>query len=164
MKLLKPRLWVDELNHIPLKELKTVGIKGLMIDIDNTLVAWDSEEPPETSIRWMEAAKKESFNIILVSNNKPQRVHQMQAYFHCKGLASAKKPTKSGLTKALRAMKQEPGETAIIGDQIFTDVLGGNRLGIYTILVSPIKSKEFWWTSIMRNFEKHVLKNLKKFR
>ncbi|RQD70560.1 MAG: YqeG family HAD IIIA-type phosphatase [Tindallia sp. MSAO_Bac2] len=164
MNLLKPRIWVDQLSHIPIKELKTVGIKALIIDIDNTLVAWDSPQPSSESIQWMKEAKEEGFNIMLVSNNKPERVQRMQAFFHCRGLARAKKPTGYGLKKALRIMRHKPHETAIIGDQIFTDVLGGNRIGLYTILVTPIKSKEFWWTTIVRRAEKRILSRLKKFR
>ena len=164
MKLLKPRIWVDQLHQIPLKELKTVGIKSLIIDIDNTLVAWDDDTPSRESVQWIEEAKAENFNIMLVSNNSHERVHRMQAFFHCRGLARAKKPTGIGLKKAMRVMKTRPWETAIIGDQIFTDVLGGNRIGLYTILVTPMKSKEFWWTTMVRHAEKRVLKRIRKFK
>ena len=164
MKLLKPKLWVDDLSHIPLKELKNDGIKALIIDIDNTLVAWDADQPSRESIHWVKKAKEEGFTIMLVSNNKPKRVQRMQAFFHCRGLSGAKKPTGFGLKKALRIIKKRPYETAIIGDQIFTDILGGNRIGIYTILVTPIKSKEFWWTTFVRHAENRVLRRLKKYR
>lgn len=164
MKLLKPRLWVDDLSHIPLKELKTVGIKSLLIDIDNTLVAWDVHQPSQETHGWIKEAKNQGFKIMLVSNNKEIRVQRMMAFFHCRGISKAKKPTKAGFKKALRILKTNPKETAIIGDQIFTDVLGGNRMGLYTILVTPIKSKEFWWTSLVRHLEKRVLLHFRKFR
>ncbi len=164
MKLLKPNLWVEKLSHIPLKELKTIGIKCLIIDIDNTLVAWDDPTPPPEAASWIKAAKDEGFAIILLSNNNQSRVHQVQAYLHVKGIARARKPFAPGLKKALRIMKARPVETAIIGDQIFTDVLGGNRQNLFTILVTPIKSKEFWWTTLMRRLEIHVLKSCTPFK
>ena len=163
MKLLQPKLWVDHLQDIPLKQLKTVGIKGLIVDIDNTLVAWDAEEPSHLVREWIAEAKNLGFQVVLVSNNKTPRVEKMQAYFMCRGLSRAKKPTTGALKKAMRLMKLNRSQIAIIGDQIFTDVLGGNRIGIYTILVSPIKSKEFWWTQLVRPVEERVLRKLKKF-
>lgn len=161
MKLLKPRLWVSNLSDIPLQELKNIGIKGLIIDIDNTLVAWDADSPKPEVVEWMKKAREYGFQITLVSNNKPSRVQHMQAHFFVKGLPRAKKPFSYGLKKALRMMKLSRRETAVIGDQIFTDVLGGNRMDMYTILVTPIKSKEFWWTTLVRKAEKKLLKRMK---
>lgn len=163
MKLLQPKLWVDSLQEIPLQQLKTIGIKGLIIDIDNTLLAWDAEEPADEVRSWITAARNLGFQVVLVSNNKAARVEKMQAYFMVHGMSRAKKPTTGALKKAMRLMKLNRPQMAIIGDQIFTDVLGGNRMGIYTILVTPIKSKEFWWTQLVRPVEGRVLRKLKKF-
>lgn len=164
MKLLQPKLWVDSLQQIPLKELKTIGIKGLLIDIDNTLLAWDAEEPTIEVREWVAEARNMGFHVVLVSNNKLSRVERMQAYFMVHGMARAKKPATVALKKAMRTMKLNKSQMAIIGDQVFTDVLAGNRLGIYTILVTPIKSKEFWWTTLVRPVEGRVLRRMKKFK
>ncbi|MDD3705135.1 MAG: HAD hydrolase-like protein [Clostridiaceae bacterium] len=68
------------------------------------------------------------------------------------------KPSKTAFRRAMKLMNSVPANTAVIGDQIFTDVLGGNRLGLYTILVAPISDKEFIWTRIIRKLERHILK------
>ncbi len=162
MKLLQPNLWVDTLHHIPLNELQNLGIKGLIIDVDNTLIAWDAEEPTDEIVEWIALARKKGFQVVLVSNNVAARVEKMQTYFMVRGMARAKKPTTGALKKAMRIMKLNKSQMAIIGDQVFTDVLAGNRLGIYTILVTPIKSKEFWWTTLVRPMESRVLKRMKK--
>ncbi|MDW7677954.1 MAG: YqeG family HAD IIIA-type phosphatase [Bacillota bacterium] len=164
MKALTPDLWVDTLQDIPLQQLKHKGIKGLLIDIDNTLVAWDAPEPAEPIRRWVRNAHRMGFQVVLVSNNKTGRVKTVSDFLNVHGMAGAKKPTTGVLKKAMRLMKLTRPETAIIGDQIFTDVLGGNRLGITTILVTPMKSREFWWTSLVRPVERRVLRRLKPHR
>jgi uncharacterized protein len=162
VKHLVPNLWVDKLRDIPLKKLKILGIRGLLIDIDNTLVAWDADEPHIDVRQWIKDAREMGFQVVLVTNNKLARVERMQAYFMVQGLSAAKKPTTGAMKKAMRLMKLERHQTAIIGDQIFTDVLGGNRVGLYTILVTPISDKEFIWTKMMRQFERLVLNYLKR--
>jgi len=164
MKLLQPNLWVDNLNEIPLQHLQTIGIKGLMIDIDNTLIAWDKNEPAAEVRHWVSEAREMGFQVVLVSNNHSLRVNEMQAYFMVHGFSKAKKPTLGTLKKAIRLLGFQRQQVAMIGDQIFTDVLGGNRLGVYTILVTPIKSKEFWWTTLVRPVEARVLHRMKKFK
>lgn len=164
MNLLRPKLWVDSLHHIPLNELQAIGIKGLIIDVDNTLIAWDVDEPADEIVQWIAQARKKGFQVVLVSNNVAARVEKMQAYFMVRGMARAKKPSTGALKKAMRIMKLNKSQMAIIGDQVFTDVLAGNRLGIYTILVTPIKSKEFWWTTLVRPVEGRVLRRMKKFK
>nr|WP_283408675.1 YqeG family HAD IIIA-type phosphatase [Anoxynatronum buryatiense] len=164
MKLLQPNLWVDNLHEIPLQQLQTIGIRGLMIDIDNTLVAWDKSEPATEVRQWVADARALGFQVVLVSNNHSLRVDEMQAFFMVHGFSKAKKPTLGTLKKAIRLMGFQRQQVAMIGDQIFTDVLGGNRLGVYTILVTPIKSKEFWWTTLVRPLEARVLHRMKKFR
>lgn len=160
--LLIPNLYVDSIFEIDLQKLVDKGIKGLIIDIDNTLVAWDKKTAPVSVIKWFDDIRDHGLELCLVSNNTEDRVVKFTEKIKIYAVHSAKKPTKAPFYKAMKYLGTDKSNTAIIGDQIFTDVLGGNRMGIYTILVVPIKSKEFWWTTIVRRFERFVLRKIKK--
>ncbi|WIF95191.1 YqeG family HAD IIIA-type phosphatase [Caminicella sporogenes] len=160
--LLIPKLYVDSIFDINLDELKKRGIKNLIVDIDNTLVAWDKKTAPRSVIQWFDEVKKKGFNICLVSNNTEDRVVKFTENIEIAAFHRAKKPFKTTFYKAMNYMKANKKNTAVIGDQIFTDILGGNRVGLYTILVVPIESKEFWWTQLVRKIERFILKKIKK--
>ena len=96
----------------------------------------------------------------LVSNNKKDRVSNFGRILGVPALSKARKPRRRAFREAMRIMNTRPETTAVIGDQIFTDVLGGNRLGLYTILVVPLSKQEFIGTRCMRHLERVVLKIL----
>ncbi|WP_425448625.1 YqeG family HAD IIIA-type phosphatase [Dethiothermospora halolimnae] len=160
--MLIPDLYVDSIFQIDFDNLKEKGIKSLIIDIDNTLVAWDKESAPDSVIKWFDKIKKMGFNICLVSNNTEDRVVKFNENLSLYAVHRATKPRKKPFLDALSYLKTTVKETAMIGDQIFTDVLGGNRVGLYTILVVPIAGKEFIWTKFIRNIERLVLKKINK--
>lgn len=160
--LLVPKYYVDSIFDIDLDMIKERGIDNLIIDIDNTLVAWDKKTAPKSVIGWFNKLKEKGFNICLVSNNTEDRVVKFTENIKIVAFHKARKPFKTTFLKAMDYLKASKENTAIIGDQIFTDVLGGNRVGIYTILVVPIESKEFWWTEFVRNIERFVLRKIKK--
>ena len=160
--LLTPKLYVDSIFHIDLDKLRQMGIEALIIDIDNTLVAWDKKTAPRSVIEWFEKLKEKGFRICLVSNNTEDRVVKFTEKIDIQAFHKARKPFRTTFLKAMEYLKADKSNTAIIGDQIFTDVLGGNRIGLYTVLVVPIESKEYWWTEIVRNVERYVLKRIKK--
>lgn len=160
--LLVPKLYVDSIFEIDLERLKKQGISNLIIDIDNTLVAWDKKDAPESVIKWFDKIKGLGLNMCLVSNNTEDRVVKFTENIEVYAFHKARKPFKTTFLKAMRHMGSNKKNTAVIGDQIFTDVLGGNRIGLYTILVVPIVSKEYWWTEHVRKVERYVLKKIKK--
>lgn len=160
--LLVPKLYVDSIFEIDLDNLKKIGIEALIIDIDNTLVGWDKKTAPKSVIEWFDKLKQKGFRICLVSNNTETRVVKFTENIDIQAFHKAKKPFKTTFKKAMKYLNSSKSNTAVIGDQIFTDVLGGNRIGLYTILVVPIKSKEFWWTELVRNIERAVLRKIKK--
>lgn len=162
MDLLIPDFYADSIFDIDLISLKNRGIDSLIVDIDNTLVSWDKKTAPESVIQWFKNAKKQGFKICLVSNNTEDRVVKFTEDLNIQAIHRANKPRRTPFIRAMKKMKSSVKTTAVIGDQIFTDVLGGNRTGIYTILVVPIKGKEFWWTNLVRNIERHIVKSLKK--
>ena len=157
-----PDLYVDSIFEIDLNALKSRGIDSLIVDIDNTLVAWDKKDAPQSVIEWFEKLKDMGFNICLVSNNTQDRVVVFNEKVQLYAIHRATKPRRKPFRRAMEKMNSDVSNTAVIGDQIFTDVLGGNRTGLYTILVVPILGKEFIWTKFVRKFERLILKQIKK--
>lgn len=160
MQLLTPDLYVESIFHLNLDLLKEQNIKGLIIDIDNTLVAWDKKFASEETKAWLLGLKNAGFQVCLVSNNTEDRVVKFNEVLKLQAIHRATKPRRGAFRRAMQMMGTNVDNTAIIGDQIFTDVLGGNLMGIMTILVVPIESKEFWWTTLVRKVERHVLKSV----
>lgn len=154
---LYPDLVVDSIYDINLETLQQNNIKALIIDIDNTLVAWNIKKADERSMGWIEHMKSHGIKVCLVSNNSKDRVVKFNQDLRLYVVHRAQKPRRAPFLKALRHLDTLPEETAMIGDQIFTDVLGGNRLKMFTILVKPISRKEFPLIRIKRVFEKMVM-------
>lgn len=157
-KLLFPDLIVDSIRDINLELLNQNHIKGLILDIDNTLVAWDVKEADKNSMEWIEYLKNNGIKVCLVSNNTEDRVVKFNENLKLYAIHAANKPRKAPFKKALNYLKLKPEETAVVGDQIFTDILGGNRLNMFTILVTPISPKEFPFIKVKRWLEKIILK------
>ncbi|TCT16905.1 hypothetical protein EDC18_101201 [Natranaerovirga pectinivora] len=157
LKKLFPDTYVDSIHDIDYKKLYEEGKRGLIFDIDNTLVPYDVAHPDDKIITLFEELKALGFKICLASNNNKDRVIKFNERLKLIAIHKALKPFRRNLRKAMYLMKTKKEETVIIGDQIFTDVLGGNRLGIKTILVVPIQDKEEWITKIKRNTERKIL-------
>lgn len=158
LKLLTPDLHVESVFELNLEKLKENDIKGLIIDIDNTLVSWEIKHATEKIKAWLLGLRKEGFGICLVSNNTKDRVAVFNEELKLPAIHRALKPRIGAFKKAMRTIGTTAENTAVIGDQIFTDVLGGNRMGLFTVLVVPIVGKEFWWTTFMRKIERYVLR------
>jgi len=156
--LLTPDLYVESVLELDLKKLKERNIKGLIIDIDNTLVSWEIKYASEKTKEWLLNLEKEGFKVCLVSNNTEDRVVTFNEKLKLPAIHRASKPRRGALRKAMETMGTKVENTAVIGDQIFTDILGGNRTGIFTVLVVPLAGKEFWWTTFVRKIERYVLK------
>ncbi len=160
--LLCPQERVDDIHQIDFKKLKNMGIRGIIADLDNTLVPWnDCNLVPEV-LEWVRTAKEEGFSICIVSNNKSKRGEELIGQLDVPAFWRAVKPRRKALRRALQTMELKPSQAAVVGDQIFTDVLGGNRLGLYTILVTPLNRQEFIGTKFVRQVEKLVLLKLRR--
>ena len=155
---LKPDLYLNTVYELDTRVLKNKGIKAIIVDIDNTLVSWDTKVPDEKVIELVCKLVAEDFKICILSNNSKKRVEEFNKSLNLPAIHKAVKPSKIAFRRAMKLMDSDVETTAVIGDQLFTDVLGGNRLGLFTVLVSPISDKEFIWTRIVRMLEKSVLK------
>ena len=145
-----------------IKALKTEGIKGIIFDIDNTLVPFDVAEPNEEIVNFFNKLQEEGFKITLVSNNTKDRVIKFNKKLKVFALHEAQKPLGKSFRKALHLMACKKEEAVIVGDQIFTDVYGGNLVGIQTILVQPVSDRDEWKTKIKRGIEKRVIRSYEK--
>lgn len=159
--LICPRVKVNSLYEINLDVLKQTGIKGIIFDLDNTIIPWDSPNIQPEIIQWLQDVSTEGFKICLVSNNMGRRVEDIAMVLDVPFVARAYKPAKHGFRQAVRIMSLTAHEVAMVGDQLFTDILGGNRLGLYTIWVTPLSSKEFIGTKITRQAEKIAVRILR---
>lgn len=160
---LVPRLKVQTIYDIPLQQLWEAGIRGIITDLDNTLVgAKDPHATPEL-IKWLEQVRAIGFKIVIVSNNHHSRVSRFSEPLGIPFLYKAKKPLLVSFRRALELLQLRSGQAAVVGDQMMTDVLGGNRLGLYTVLVQPIapldEGKMTKWVN--RRLERLALKLMK---
>ncbi|HHU33147.1 MAG TPA: YqeG family HAD IIIA-type phosphatase [Clostridia bacterium] len=158
MLFLKPDLYVDSILDIPIDLLVESKIKGLIVDLDNTITEWNSPELKKEIFEWFAHLKIKQINACIASNNSHSRVSHIGQYLGIPAISKAGKPRRRSFLQAMKLLNTLPESTAVIGDQLFTDILGGKRLGLYTILVKPLNPREFIGTRLMRQLEKIVLK------
>lgn len=155
-RLLYPDLGVESVLQIHPAMLAEKGIRGLIIDIDNTIVEWGKDILKPEVLDWFQSVRAEGIQICIVSNNSWKRVENLAGILGVPAFCQARKPSRKAFRKAVSLMGTEIKETAVIGDQVFTDILGGNRLGLFTILVAPMSRREFLGTRLVRFLEKFV--------
>ena len=154
---LYPRMYVNTLLDIPLEELRRQGIRAFILDLDNTITEWNSQELRFEVEVWFRAIKQQGFKAFILSNNGEQRILRIAERLSIPYIHRARKPLRGSFLRAVALMEVKPAEVAVIGDQIFTDILGGNRSGLYTILVKPLAKKEFYGTKLSRAMEFFIL-------
>lgn len=154
--LLVPDLSLKNIFEIDVDQLEKQGIRGIITDMDNTLVPWSDRTVYPRLAAWFAGLKERGFKLVIVSNNSRDHGGQLARDLDLPAIWYAIKPRRRAFRKALEIMNLSTSEVAVVGDQLFTDVLGGNRLGLYTIHVEPISQKEFYWTKMMRLFERFV--------
>jgi uncharacterized protein len=162
LKLLRPDQIVDSIYQIDLEDLKARQIKAIIADLDNTLVPWRSSEVQDKLTDWVNTVREHGLKIAIVSNNTSSRVDAMSAQLGVIALSGAIKPRRGAFRSVAARFELTPAEVAVVGDQLFTDILGGNRTGMYTILVTPMSSHEFFGTKLMRLLEKLFLGHIRK--
>ena len=160
---LMPKLSVRSIYDIDLDQLWTSGIRGIITDLDNTLVgAKDPLATPELIV-WLKKLKDKGFKVVIVSNNHRNRVSAFAQPIGVQFIYRARKPTNVSFHRAMKLLETGNKQTAVVGDQMLTDVLGGNRMGLYTILVQPISIRdEGFFTKVNRRIEKIALAWMKK--
>lgn len=136
------------------------GIKGLIFDLDNTIVRWGTDDvSPELKAFFLRTSEM-GFSVCILSNNMRGRSQRIATLLGVPAIGRAMKPSRRGYQRAMQQMGLAPERVAVIGDQLFTDILGGKRAGTYTVLVKPLARRELVYTRIVRILERAVLARL----
>jgi len=161
LELCRPDESAQRVTDIDPARLISQGFEGLLVDLDNTLVPWKSAEVPEDVKRWVEEAKAAGLRLCIVSNtHNPKRLRRIAEELGICWIAHALKPRRASFLSAARKIGCSRERAVVIGDQLLTDIVGGNRTGMYTILVRPMHRLEFFGTKINRIVESWILRLL----
>ena len=152
-----PSEHVKSIFDIKPEALNKRGVKGIITDLDNTLVEWDRPVPTPELIQWFENMRTHGILVTVVSNNNEKRVGTFCEPLHTPFIHRAKKPLIGAFKKAAKQMGVKLEETVVIGDQLMTDVFGGNRGGFHTILVTPVSQSDGINTKINRFLERRIM-------
>jgi HAD superfamily phosphatase (TIGR01668 family) len=157
MAFLKPDLYYSSVRAIDLETLARAGVRVLLLDLDNTVLPRDSNVVPDEMRAWAAGLRERGFSVCLVSNNWHERVRDIAAELGFDLVDHAIKPLPFAFLRALRLEKATAKEAAVVGDQLFTDILGGNMLGMRTVLVAPLSQTDLPHTLLLRRLEALVL-------
>lgn len=160
-KLFTPDIYVKSYREIQLEHLVKRGVKVLVCDIDNTLVAHDEPLPDADVKAFIRRAKASGLQVVLVSNNVRERVDRFAQGLDVNTYPFARKPLPHTYRKMMRDANCHPQEIAVLGDQLLTDMLGANTIGFVTILTTPIATRDLRVTKFNRIFERMVFGVLK---
>lgn len=157
-----PDIYQKSIYTINYQKLKENGIKCLLFDLDNTCVPYVDKTPTKKLIKLFEELEEQDFKVIIFSNSPKSRLEKFKKILSVDCCYSAGKPRKTKFLKVLKIYNYDITEVAIIGDQLVTDVLGGNRVGITTILVNPMSEIDMPLTKIYRFIEKRKINKMTK--
>ena len=157
-----PDIYQKSIYTINYNKLKTNGIKCLLFDLDNTLVPYRTKKPTDKVIELFNNLKNQGFKVVLFSNSSKKRLKPFKETLEVDCCARAWKPSPKKFVSVIDELGYNISEVAIIGDQLLTDILGGNRVGITTILINPVSKKDHIFTWYNRFREKGIIKKLSK--
>jgi uncharacterized protein len=152
-----PDRFVSRLAAVSLDDLSSQGFHGLIIDLDNTLMGFRQTELEADHLNWVQEAHARGFRMVMVSNNFTDRVTGIARQLNIACVPNALKPLPFGVMRAVRILGLPRRQIAVVGDQLFTDVLSGKLCGLHTILTEPIEAKDFPVTKIFRFLERLML-------
>ena len=162
--LLTPDYLFERFDEVTPHFLQKLGIRGLLIDIDNTLAPYEQPEPDERIRTWFSALEAAGIRSALISNNHPPRVELFNATLGLPADPDSGKPGSRALLAAMEEMGVSPEETAGLGDQLLTDTLAAHRLDLISIIVPPIKDKKTLFFRFKRLLEKPFLRRYRRLR
>ena len=160
MELFRPDIYQKDIYQIDYKRLKEDGIKCLLFDLDNTLIAYDEIKASDELKKLIQELKQLNFKVIIMSNSPKKRLLEVKKQLQVPIIYRAMKPFKTNFLRVFKQYKYNENDVAIIGDQLLTDIKGGNKVGITTILVEPLKEKDAFITKFNRYRERSKFEKL----
>ncbi|GHG03187.1 haloacid dehalogenase [Deinococcus piscis] len=157
MSLLRPDDLIRSVSDITPEFLAARGLRGLLLDLDNTLVPYHSYDDFPRSARWVEEISGSGIRLALLSNATVKRAGEWRSRLALEGVGMAGKPYPASFRRAAAALGLPAYQVGMVGDQLFTDVLGGNLAGLHTILVHPLVDNALPHTRLARMLERRVL-------
>ena len=139
-----PKAIANDITQLTPEYLKSQGIRLLMMDFDNTIVPYTTDVPTEQVLAWLEGMKASEIQLCVVSNSKRDRVKVFCKKYGIDCITHAKKPFSKGICECLNKYQLSAGACALVGDQIYTDTLGANGCGVFSVLVKAIHNHNFW--------------------
>lgn len=152
-----PDRQLERLGDLSAADLRERGIESLLVDLDGTLKDHYAAVLDDEAAAWVDAIRAHGIQLCIVSNGAGPYVEHFARQLNVPFVSRACKPLTRGCRKAMRRLRLDPARTAIVGDQFFTDVLVGRRLGIYTIAIRSINTAEPWHTRLKRPLERWIL-------
>lgn len=157
-----PNQFYQDVYLLTPEYLKEHGIKGIITDLDNTLTSWDSPDATPELHAWFKQFQDAGIKVIICSNNKEIRVKKFADQVNMPFVFGARKPLTKGFMRAAKMMELNPNEIVVVGDQMMTDIFGGNRGGFHTVLVKPLVTTDEWKTYLNRRMERVIMSHFKK--
>ena len=142
--------------------LQSIGVRALLMDIDNTLAPYEQPEPDEAIKGWLAAMQEAGIGLAFISNNDRERVERFNRDLGLLAYWKSGKPFRRSLVDAMTTLNVTVGQTAILGDQLLTDALAGKHIGLQAIIVPPIKDKTSAFFRFKRWCEKPFIRKFKK--
>ncbi|MCL2677335.1 MAG: YqeG family HAD IIIA-type phosphatase [Streptococcaceae bacterium] len=152
----KPDFLLEAVYNLDIDSLKKHDIRAVMVDLDNTLIAWNNPDGTPQLREWLKIMKENKIKIIVVSNNKRERVARAVEIFDVDFISRAMKPFAWGINKALNKLEEDKVHVVMVGDQLMTDIRAAHRAGVRSILVRPLVQSDAWNTKFNRWRERRV--------
>lgn len=157
MPILSPDRYYRSVHDIPLADLRAEGFDTLLVDLDNTLLPRDTNIVPDDLRAWASELAQRGFKVYLVSNNWHERAKRVSEELGFGLVSKAIKPLPPAFLLALKRAGSKRKTSVVVGDQLFTDILGGKLLGMRTVLVEPLSQTDLPHTLVLRYLERVLL-------
>jgi HAD superfamily phosphatase (TIGR01668 family) len=153
-----PDFIFDRYDDVTPEFLASIGVRALLIDIDNTLAPYEQPDPDERNFAWVAAMRAAGIGLTFVSNNHRQRVERFAAPLGVRAFWDAAKPFRKTLDIAMAEMGSTVEDTAMLGDQLLTDAYAGKHIGLRTLIVPPIRDKRSLFVRAKRRIERPYIR------